>query len=142
MFDLTRAQQWIYQELRSSTALAQVVEARIYESPAPQVVTFPYDIIYHRAGTDESSGTGVRISTQLVFAIEVVTQTQSNLALEPAYDAIDDALQGRNDTFRGLIIDRCVRDTTYSDWGVESGTTRKHVGALWRLYCRPVVLEP
>jgi hypothetical protein len=142
MFELARAQQWLYQELRDSTTLAQAVGQRIYESPAPQETALPYILIDHRAGTDSSSSTGVRIGTQLIFAIEVVTETQSTLALEPIYDAIDEVLQARNAVHRGMIIDRVVRDTTYTDWGVESGRTRKHIGALWRLYIRELILTP
>ena len=140
MFELARAQQWLYQRLRGDATIASLLGGRIYESPAPQETGFPYIIIDHRAGTDRSSSTGVRIGTQLVFAIEVVTETQSNLALEPIYDAIDLALQGRSAVHRGMVIDRVVRDTSYSDWGIESGRTRKHIGALWRLYIRELIL--
>lgn len=140
VYELTRAQQWLYQRLRAQGALTALVADRIYEAPAPQGATLPYVIIDHRAGVDTNTNTA-RVGTQLVFAIEIVTETQANLALEPMYDAIDLALESVvGGTYRGIIIDRVHRDGNYADWGVESGKTRKHIGALWRLFIRPNIV--
>jgi len=144
VYEVTRVQQWIFQRLHTTPTLAARVAERIYEAPAPQGATTPYVIVDHRAGTDTSSGR-VRISTQMLFAIEVVTQDDGLLSLEPIYDAIDDALQGytsEGQAYRGIIIDRVWRESNYADWGLESGQTRKHIGALWRLFIRPQVLNP
>lgn len=144
VYELTRAQQFLYERLRSSVALAAAVEDRIYEPPAPQGALAPYIIIDHRAGTDVSTGR-VRVGTQMLWAIEIVIESGSNLALEPIYDAIDDTLQGytsEGQPFRGIVIDRIWREQNYADWGLESGQTRKHVGAIWRMFIRPQVLNP
>lgn len=142
MFELTRAQEWLYQRLLAAPALNFFVGDRIFEEPAPQDLpkdefgsVLPYILIDHRAGTDITVQK-LRVGSQLLFAVEVVSESASNLAVEPIYDAIDTALQGKSGTNRGLIIDQCQRDSNYSDWGVESGKPRKHVGALWRLFLR------
>lgn len=149
MYELTRAQQWIFHKLKAAGGLTAFVEDRIYESPAPQSPAVdddgsirPYVLIDHRAGTDVTASNGARMGSQLVFAIEIVTETQSNLSLEPLYDAIDDALQGKKDVYRGLVIDMTQRDSNYAEWGVEAGSTRRHVGGLWRLSVRQQVLTP
>jgi hypothetical protein len=149
MYELTRAQQWLFQQLKGAAGLTAFVEDRIYEAPAPQDMPVDelgkvktYVLLDHRAGTDVTAGNGTRMGSQIVFAVEIVTEISSNRALEPLYDAIDDALQGQKDTYRGLIIDMTQRDTNYTEWGVESGSTRRHLGGLWRLFVRAQVLAP
>jgi hypothetical protein len=144
VYELTRCQEWLYQRLATQPVLGALFGTRIYASPAPQETPkdafgkiLPYVLIDHRAGTDQTAGQGVRIGSQEIFAIEVVTETQSTMSIEGAYDAIDSALQGLSGDHRGMIIDLVARDQNYTDWGVESGSTRRHVGALWRLYVRP-----
>lgn len=141
-YELTRAQQWLFLKLRASVGLTSVVADRIYEAPAPQGATLPYVLIDHRAGVDTSAG-AVRVGTQMIFAIDVVIESGSNLALEPVYDAIDAALQGVTDiSYRGILIDRIWRESNYANWGMEAGSVRRHIGALWRLFIRPQVLNP
>lgn len=142
MYELTRAQQWIYQQLRAAPGVTSIVGQRVFESPAPQDADLPYVLIDHRAAVDVNVGNGNRLGTQMIVAIDVVTETQSNLALEPIYDAIDDALQSKSGDLRGLIIDVAQRDSSYAEWGVESGSTRRHVGALWHLFVRPELAAP
>jgi hypothetical protein len=144
MFELTRCQEYLYLRLTSDPVVQSLFSSRIYASPAPQETPkdasgkiVPYLLIDHRSGIDATAGQGVRIGSQEVFAVEVVTETQSTMSLEGAYDAIDRALQGLSGTHRGMVIDLVQRDANYTDWGVESGSTRRHVGALWRLFVRP-----
>lgn len=142
MYELTRAQQWVYGKIRATAGVTSIVGQRVYESPAPQNAPLPYVLIDHRAAVDVNVGKGTRLGTQMVMAIEIVTEEQTNLELEPIYDAIDAALQSQSGDLRGLIIDVAQRDSSYAEWGVESGTVRRHVGALWHLFVRPQALAP
>lgn len=136
--ETVRAEAWLYGLLTGDTALAALVDSRVYSGAAPQGATLPCVIINHQSGRDVLGVGTVRVMSRLAYLVKAVGRCQSYLALEPIADRIDAVLHGASGAVAGIEgagaeLLACTRTMTVAYAEMDEGVQYRHLGGLYQI---------
>lgn len=133
--EVQAAQEWLYTTLSGDAQLTAVVGDRIYPRRAPQNTAYPYVFFQLQSGLDTNAANAVRIWTDCLFSVFVVTKGSSSEPIEPALKRIDALLHKASPTTndRGEIFD-CVRENALELNPVVNGIEYLQIGGVYRIH--------
>lgn len=87
--DIPTVNEWLYDTFSADATITGVVGQRIYRRRITQGASFPALVYQHMGGVPVGVLNGVIIFSNLVYAIKVVGEGYSNVALQTAVNRID-----------------------------------------------------
>mgnify|MGYP000907081231 CR=1 FL=1 len=139
MTEIAAVDTWLYTTLRASAELAATVGARIYDAQAPAGAAPPYVVFQlQAAGADTVVVGGIRIATNVLYAVRAVTCGAGYAAASTIAGHIDAALHGRRATITAGVVLSCHRERPLKlpPEVTEGGETYYHEGGIYRLRVR------
>lgn len=133
MFLSTVAEAWIVTKLLGDATVIATVGVQISRSPAPEDWAPPF-VVFRRASGRDMAGIGQPVdASSFLYDVAVLTEGHSAAGIEAAANALDDAIDGREETFTGYAI-TCGREGELPEGGFsEREQVFQRIGGEYRI---------
>jgi hypothetical protein len=139
MNEIGRAKKWIKSKLAADGETAGIVETRIYTNESPKATKYPYIFFNLQGGFDTRGAGTVRIQSNPVFQIKVITDGHPDDNDRTVADRIDELFQNAvTEISDGFVFSsRREQPIDYPDPKPDSSGFFTHLGGLYRLLIYP-----
>jgi hypothetical protein len=135
--ETARTRSWLYQTICTDVtllALTPTIGTRLYLGSGPVAAAFPFGVMQMLAGGNDLNAIGaVRIWSDMLWLVKVVTKGTSSGAIEPIVNRIDALLHAASGTVTNGVIHTCIRERPFELPTVEDGVAYIQIGAEYRI---------
>lgn len=133
--EIQECKNWIYDQLAATSSITAVVSTRIYADHYPGQRVFPY-ILFNLMAASDVSGLGtVRLLSDALFQIRVVTIGPPNAAAKLVDKRLDELFQAQVHQLSGEFYFSSRREGTVDRPEYDNAQQRYHnLGGLYRVW--------
>lgn len=133
MNEIILVYEWLYTILSANSTITSTVSTRIYDGVAPQGTSFPYIVFNWQGGVDKSAVGSLRVFTNGLFQVKVITNEETYTTISPVADKIDQLLHRA----KGVVSSNNIESSREFPLAIiekKDGLQYRHMGGIYRIF--------